>query len=94
MNHRNFKTDGSPRLGRPPGATKNRGDRPWDAFDETAIFCVAANPDLARWKIANHLGMSLSKLSTITCSREGEALIKALNDTRPAFLKWYVLVSL
>lgn len=78
MNQRNLKSDGTPKLGRPPGATSNRGNRPWDGFDEIAIYFVAANPDLERWKIAEHLGMSLSKLSTISCSPRGEALLESL----------------
>ncbi|HMZ54436.1 MAG TPA: hypothetical protein PLE72_02755 [Azospira sp.] len=71
MKKRNVKSDGSPRLGRPPGPTPNRGRRPWDEVDTYVIAVVAANPDLERWKIAEALGISGARLSNITCSPEG-----------------------
>jgi hypothetical protein len=80
MKKRNLKRDGTPKLGRPTGATDNRGKRPWDHYDEHAISAVAENPDLPRWKIAEQLGISLSKLSTITCSPKGEAMLKQYRD--------------
>ena len=90
---RNLKSDGTPRLGRPTGASRNRGDRPWDDYDMAAIMTVAANPDLPRWKIAEHLGMSLSKLSTITCSPKGEFVLKHLLQNPPKDLDIFIIES-
>lgn len=78
MKHYNLKSNGRPRLGRPTGPTKDRGSRPWDQFDAHAILTVFANKDLPRWIIADRLGMTLSKLSTITCSPEGVAMLEKL----------------
>jgi len=80
MKHFNLKSNGKPRLGRPTGPTQNRGRRPWDHYDSHAIMTVFTNPDLPRWVIAEHLGMSLSKLSTITCSPEGVAMLARLKN--------------
>lgn len=78
MKHRNLKADGTPRLGRPTGPSENRGKRPWDKYNEVAIRTVFENPDIPRWIIAENLGMSLSALSTITCSPEGVAMLEKL----------------
>lgn len=78
MKNYNLKSNGRPRLGRPTGPTKNRGSRPWDKYDAHAILTVFANQDLPRWVIAEGLGMSLSKLSTITCSPQGVAMLERL----------------
>lgn len=80
MKYPSLKSDGSPRLGRPPGPSKNRGKRPWDDFDLLALYTVAANPDLERYRIAALLGMSPSKLSNITSSPEGAAALTKLQQ--------------
>jgi len=33
---------------------------------------VAAHPDLAQWQIAEHFGISSSRLSVLTCSPAGQ----------------------
>ncbi len=78
MKHLNLKSNGKPRLGRPTGPSKNRGNRPWDHYNEAAIHAVFSNPDLPRWILAERLSMSLSKLSTITCSPKGVAMLERL----------------
>ncbi|MBM3138226.1 MAG: hypothetical protein FJZ98_08580 [Chloroflexi bacterium] len=78
MNYPNKKSDGTPRLGRPPGPSRNRGHRPWDDFDMQALYTVAANPDMERYRIAEHLGMSASKLSNITNSPKGARVLAEL----------------
>ena len=74
----NVKSDGSARLGRPPGPTPNRGPRPWDETNEEVLKYVAANPDLERWKIASYLAMTQARLSTITCSPNSVERLKQL----------------
>lgn len=83
---KNIKTCGAPRLGRPPGPTQNRGHRPWDHFDLNALCYIAANPDLPRYRIAEFLGISLSKLSNISCSPRGVAYLEHLKQLDPAKL--------
>lgn len=78
MKGKNFKSDGTPRLGRPTGPTKGRGQRPWDEVDLLVLKVVAANPDLERWRIANALEISPARLSNITCSPEGAKILAAL----------------
>jgi hypothetical protein len=68
--------------GRPPGPTAARGRRPWDPShlgptDLAALDYVAAHPDEPRWQIAERFGISLSRLSTLTCSPLGQAYLKA-----------------
>lgn len=84
---RNLKTDGTSRLGRPTGPSPGRGSRPWDEFDEGIIWLVAANPDVERYKIAEYIGISPAKLSTITCSPRGAALLADLLRDPPAELR-------
>jgi hypothetical protein len=64
------------RPGRPTGPTEDRGKRPWDAFDTEILDFVFRHPDWPRYKIAEILGMSSSKLSCITCSPEGVFYLK------------------
>jgi len=71
MKYLNRKADGSPRLGRPSGPSRNRGNRPWDSYNARALYTVAANPDLERYRIAEYLGLSPAQLSNITCTRYG-----------------------
>jgi hypothetical protein len=89
----NLKSDGTTRLGRPPGPTSDRGNRPWDDHNEIALLTVAANPDLERYRIAQHLGMSGSKLSTITCSPRGRATLDQLKQLPPEKLQPYLIAS-
>lgn len=81
MKGKNIKSDGTPRLGRPTGPTKDRGRRPWDEVDLLVLKVVAANPDLERWKIANTLGLSPARLSNITCSPEGARILAAFAES-------------
>lgn len=77
---RNFRSDGRPKLGRPPGPMSHRGARPWDRFNLEALCIVAANPDLERYRIAEYLGISASTLSTITCSPRGRAQLERIRE--------------
>jgi hypothetical protein len=90
---KNRKSDGSPRLGRPPGPSPYRDDRPWDDYNELAIRVVAANLDAPRWLLAERLNMSSSKLSTITCSPAGRARLDELTAEQPLWLSDYHLVE-
>ena len=74
----------------------HRGRRPWDPTspDMRALLYVAANPDMERYKIAEALGMSLSKLSTITCSPEGVAMLEYLaRNPRPELFARFKLLD-
>jgi hypothetical protein len=88
---KNIKSNGAPRLGRPPGPTANRGYRPWDHFDLNALYYIAANPDLPRYQIAEALGISLSRLSTISCSPTGVTYLERLKQLDPAKLARFIL---
>ena len=71
------------RPGRPTGPTAGRRQRPWDplqlSFSEYAILrYVAANPELARYQIAEHFSISLARLSVLTCCPLGQAVLEAL----------------
>lgn len=85
------KNDGPTRLGRPPGPTKDRGSRPWDDFNLMALLTVAANPNMERYRIATYLGMSGSKLATITCSLRGAATLDQLKQLPSEKLAPYVI---
>lgn len=78
----NLKSDGTSRLGRPPGPSADRGPRPWDESNFEVLKFVAANLDLPRWKIAAALGMSSSRLSNITCSPMGTSILERLNGMK------------
>lgn len=93
MTHPNRKSDGTPRLGRPPGPSHGRGKRPWDAVDWRALLTVAANPDMERYRIAEYLGMSSPKLSNITCSPEGCAALEWLQKRPQEELAQYKIVD-
>jgi hypothetical protein len=41
---------------------------------------VAANPDMPRWKIAEHFDISGSRLSVLTCCRLGKAYLEKLQS--------------
>jgi len=84
------------RLGRPVGPSPNRSKRPWDPpYMQTkvklALLTVAANPDLPRWLIADHLDISGSKLSTITCSKLGVAALAQLKSASQESLTPFVI---
>jgi hypothetical protein len=80
---RNRKSDGTPRLGRPPGPSRNRSNRPWDSYSDIALLTVAANIDMERYRIAEHLGMSAAHLSNITCSPRGSRTLNHLLQLSP-----------
>ena len=90
MKGKNTKSDGTPRLGRPTGPTKDRGRRPWDEVDLRVLKVVAANPDLERWKVADALGISPARLSNITCSPEGAKILKALEESTEELSKYHL----
>lgn len=76
----------SKHVGRPVGPSEDRSARPWDPEslrdkDKLALKTIAANPDAYRWQIANKLGISLSKLSIISCSALGQEYLKYLSST-------------
>jgi hypothetical protein len=89
----NRNRNGTPRLGRPPGPTSDRGRRPWDDFNLHALLTVAANFDLPRFRVAEHLGMSGAKLSTITCSPRGRATLEQLKLLPLEKLQPYVIAA-
>ena len=65
------------RPGRPTGGAEGRRKKPWDparlrARDKEALMYVAANSDLERYRIAEFLDISLSRLSVLTCSAVGQ----------------------
>lgn len=76
------------RPGRPMGPTEGRGKRPWDPRrlrprEALALDHVAANPDEPRWLVARRFGMSLSRLSVLTCSPAGQRyLAEAMSRLR------------
>ena len=74
------------KLGRPTGPSKDRGERPWDplclSYNEMlSLKYIAANPELPRWKIAAHIGISGSKLSIISCSELGVNYLDNIKNT-------------
>ena len=76
------------RLGRPPGPSEGRSERSWDPMhlttrDRRALHYVAANPGLPRWRIAEHLGIGLSRLSILTCCALGRAYLETLRHLPP-----------
>lgn len=84
---KHFLSDGRARLGRPPGPSRARGERPWDMFSERILRFVHANPDMARYAIAEQFGLSPSQLSNITCSPRGESFLRRLrelDESRPS----------
>ena len=92
MNNRNKK------LGRPTGPSKDREKRPWDPeslsyIEIMALKYIAANPDVARWKIANHIGISGSRLSIISCSELGINFLSNIKDTPSTNLSAFKLYN-
>src|SRR5512137_1793474 len=77
---RNYLSNGAPRLGRPPGPSKDRSHRPWDQFNEEVLRFVHSHPDTPRYLIAAVFDISPSKLSTITCSPRGVAFLARLKS--------------
>ncbi len=76
------------RPGRPHGPSRGRSERPWDPTHLTtrarrALHYVAANPGLPRWRIAEHLGIGLSRLSILTCCALGRAYLDTLCHLPP-----------
>jgi len=68
------------RPGRPTGPTPGRQARPWDPRQLRLLECialdyVATHPDEPRWQIAERFGISLSRLSVLTCSPVGQAYL-------------------
>ena len=73
---------GRRRPGRPTGPSPSRGPRPWDPYylrqrEVLALDYIAEHPDEPRWLIAQRFGMSLSRLSVISCSPLGQAYLAA-----------------
>ena len=77
MRHRNN------RPGRPTGPTEGREQRPWDPITLTRkqrviLAHVAANPGAPRWRIAERVGISLTRLSVLTCCPVGQEFLDKL----------------
>ena len=75
------------RPGRPTGAAEGRRKKPWDparlrARDKEALMYVAANANLKRYRIAEYLDISLSRLSVLTCSPLGQRYLAELESGR------------
>ena len=73
------------RIGRPPGPSANRAIRQRDPIQlwlhEYAILrFVAAHPEMPRWSIAERFGISVQRLSLITCCSLGQCYLKALRE--------------
>lgn len=82
------------KLGRPTGPSEERVKRPWDPIYLKprvlkALLYVLANPGKERCVIAQCLGMSGSKLSTITCSELGQEYLQSHQNTPESQLKPY-----
>ncbi len=82
--------------GRPTGPSPARGKRPWDPHvlrprDRIALLYVAANPHVERWRIAEHLGISQSHLSILTCCELGRQRLQAYAAAPPERLRPYKL---
>ncbi len=70
------------KLGRPTGPSGGKVARSWDPTHFKpgvlqALLYVLANPDKKRCEIADHIGISGSKLSIITCSELGRNYLQS-----------------
>ena len=72
------------RRGRPLGPMEKEGSRPWyarslRAKDIERLMYVASNPDLYRYQITEHLGITSATLSNLTCSEVGRVFLRNAN---------------
>ena len=86
------------RPGRPTGPTEGRRKKPWDPTDLRArnkevLKYVAANSDLERYRIAEFLDISPSRLSVLTCSAVGQQYMAELERAPRSLLAPYRLFS-